>query len=76
MNLELSNQVVLITGSSSGIGRGIAEGFMKEKAMVILTGRDKDALENTSSEFSHLYGKAGIVFTGDLQLPDTLAISE
>ena len=73
MNLELSNQVVLITGSSSGIGRGIAEGFMKEKAMVILTGRDKDALENTSSEFSHLYGKEKVLYLpGDLQLPDTL----
>ena len=57
MNLELNNQVVLITGSGSGIGRGIAEGFIKEKALVILTGRYKKALENTASEFSNLYGK-------------------
>ena len=73
MNLGLNNQSVLITGSGSGIGRGIAKGFIKEKALVILTGRDERALENTASEFSNLYGKDKVLyFLGDLQLPDTL----
>ena len=73
MNMGLNNQSVLITGSGSGIGRGIAEGFIKEKALVIFTGRDERALENTASEFSNLYGKDKILyFLGDLQLPDTL----
>jgi len=73
MNMGLNNQSVLITGSGSGIGRGIAEGFIKEKALVILTGRDERALENTASEFSNLYGKDKVLyFLGDLQLPDTL----
>ena len=73
MNMELNNQSVLITGSGSGIGRGIAKGFIKEKALVIFTGRDERALENTASEFSNLYGKDKVLyFLGDLQLPDTL----
>jgi|TARA_B100002003_G_scaffold132194_1_gene122208 3-oxoacyl-[acyl-carrier protein] reductase len=73
MNMGLNNQSVLITGSGSGIGRGIAKGFIKEKALVIFTGRDERALENTASEFSNLYGKDKILyFLGDLQLPDTL----
>lgn len=73
MNMGLNNQSVLITGSGSGIGRGIAEGFIKEKALAILTGRDENALENTASEFSNLYGKDKVLyFLGDLQLPDTL----
>ncbi len=73
MNMGLNNQSVLITGSGSGIGRGIAEGFFKEKARVILTSRDETALEKTASEFSNLYGKDKVLyFFGDLQLPDTL----
>ena len=73
MDLELSGKRVLVTGSGSGIGSGIAGGFLKEKALVILTGRDERALENTASEFSNLYGKDKVLyFLGDLQLPDTL----
>ena len=51
MNLELNNQIVLVAGSSSGIGRGIAEGFLKENARVIITGRDRKTLEKTVSDF-------------------------
>jgi len=73
MNMGLNNQSVLITGSGSGIGRGIAEGFLKEKALVILSDRDEIALKNTTSEFSKLYGKGKVLnFFGDLQLSDTL----
>ena len=73
MNLELNNQIVLVTGSSSGIGRGIAEGFLKENARVIITGRDRKTLEKTVSDFSNQYGKNNILdFNGDIQLPDTL----
>ena len=56
MNLELKNQTVLITGSGSGIGRGIAEGFLKEKALVLITDLNKTALINTENEFSSKYG--------------------
>jgi 3-oxoacyl-[acyl-carrier protein] reductase len=71
--MELNNQSVLITGSGSGIGRGIAEGLLKEKALVILTDRYEKALENTATEFSDLYGRDKVLyFLGDLQFPETL----
>ena len=73
MNLELKNQTVLITGSGSGIGRGIAEGFLKEKALVLITDLNKTALINTENEFSSKYGVEKILkYFGDLDKPDIL----
>ena len=73
MNLELNNQVALITGSSSGIGRSIAEGFLKEGASVILTGTRKTKLKNTSHDFSKLYDKEKILtHSGNLNNSDIL----
>ena len=67
MELNLNNQTVLITGSSKGIGRGIAEEFLKEEAIVYITGRKNKTVEITSSEFSKLYGVSKVKkFAGDL----------
>jgi len=71
--MDLDNQSILITGSGSGIGRGIAEGFLKEKAMAILSGRNEIFLNNTAEEFSKLYCKDNILkFVGDLNEPKIL----
>ena len=45
MNLELKQKVVLVTGSSQGLGLYIAKEFIKEGANVILHGRDINKLE-------------------------------
>ena len=73
MNMELNGQSVLITGSGSGIGRGIAEGFLKENALVVLSDLNETSLNNTSEEFSNLYGEDNILkFLGDLQNDENL----
>ena len=48
MELELKGKVALITGSSRGIGRAIAEFLAAEGCRVMLTGRDAAALRESA----------------------------
>jgi 3-oxoacyl-[acyl-carrier protein] reductase len=52
----LTDKIVFITGSSRGIGRGIAEAFLREGASVILNGRDPDRLDKTHEMLSSTWG--------------------
>jgi 3-oxoacyl-[acyl-carrier protein] reductase len=54
MELELKNKIVLVTGSSRGIGKEIASTFLDEGCKVILNGRDEKSLEKTSKFFNYL----------------------
>jgi len=47
---SVKDQVVLVSGASRGIGRGLAEGFARRGAAVIVTGREKETLEKTAKE--------------------------
>ena len=49
---NLKNKVAVITGGSSGIGKGIAEKFYKEGARVAIFGRNIKQLEETQKEIS------------------------
>ncbi|HVY04809.1 MAG TPA: SDR family NAD(P)-dependent oxidoreductase [Burkholderiales bacterium] len=49
----LEGRVVLVTGSSRGIGRTAALAFASHGATVVLHGRDVDALENAYDEIEH-----------------------
>jgi NAD(P)-dependent dehydrogenase (short-subunit alcohol dehydrogenase family) len=46
----LEDQVVLITGGTSGFGKAMAGRFLKEKARVIITGRSEKRLADTRAE--------------------------
>ena len=46
MSLRLQDRIALVTGSTSGIGRGIAEHFAKNGAHVIITGRRRAVRAN------------------------------
>jgi len=47
---SLQDKVVLITGASSGIGAGIAQGMAQRGARVALTGRSQDNLEKMAEQ--------------------------
>jgi len=47
---QLQGKTVIVTGSSSGIGEGIAKGFAKEGANVVLAARREDKLSNLKAE--------------------------
>lgn len=54
MNLGLENKSVLVMAAGSGIGRGVALGFAKEKANVMLFDKSEDNLKEACSEISEL----------------------
>src|SRR5260370_35416656 len=49
MELGLAGKVALVTGSSRGIGRGIALALADEGCNVLVTGRDEAALAEVTS---------------------------
>jgi uncharacterized oxidoreductase len=49
--MKQSQQIVLITGGSSGIGLALAKKFMENDNMVIITGRNLSKLEAIQKEF-------------------------
>jgi 3-oxoacyl-[acyl-carrier protein] reductase len=67
MDLELRGRSVLITGASKGIGLACAEGFAREGAKVITTGRDAARL--TAAAIKLKTGDLAVeTFVGDLGL--------
>ncbi len=71
--LSLNNRVALITGSSRGIGRSIAERLAMEGARVIITARTDEAVEHSVNNIVRKGGPA-IGFTADLS--STVSIDE
>ena len=60
MSGRLEGKRCLVTGGGSGIGRAVARRFAEEGALVVVSGRRVDALEETSA------GVAAIsIFAGD-----------
>ena len=47
---SLNGKVAIVTGASRGIGRAIAETFVREGARVIICGRKHETLDQVASE--------------------------
>ena len=55
---DLSGKVALITGSSRGIGKSIAEQMAAHGARVVISSRKADACEATAAEINAARGEA------------------
>ncbi len=60
---SIGEQVVVITGASSGIGRETAVRFGQQGASVVLAARNEAALEEAAKEVGRLGDKARVVVT-------------
>jgi len=61
IGVRLKKKVALITGGSRGIGRAIAELFMKEGAEVVITSKNQKQLQQTSQEIGNSFFVVGDV---------------
>ncbi|WP_426937243.1 SDR family NAD(P)-dependent oxidoreductase [Brevibacterium sp. LE-L] len=68
MDLHLEGKRALITGSSSGVGRAVADRLAKEGCIVLIHGRHEQPCEDVASEIRAQGGTATIVL-GDLTDP-------
>jgi len=73
MDLKFDNHVVLVAGSSRGIGRAIARAFLMERCRTVITGRNPAALHNTLFEFKTEFGAENVMACeGDLLQPEVI----
>jgi NAD(P)-dependent dehydrogenase (short-subunit alcohol dehydrogenase family) len=71
---SVKGQVVLVSGASRGIGRGLAEAFAARGATVVITGRERDTLEKTAKEICPPGGtvKAAVCDVADSKAIDAM----
>lgn len=51
MDLQLKDQLFIVTGASSGLGKGVAEALLIEGARLIAVARNADKLNNWANKF-------------------------
>ena len=76
---KFADKVVVVTGSGTGIGQAIAKKFAENGASIILLGRRKEPLEQTSSELEKIVARSGSkgkirIFPG-VDVSDEIAIT-
>jgi NAD(P)-dependent dehydrogenase (short-subunit alcohol dehydrogenase family) len=68
----LADQVVVVTGASSGLGRAIARGAGERGARVVVTARNAEALDNAVREIQAFGGEA-LAVPADHSVQDDVA---
>ena len=64
--MQLQDKVAVITGGTAGLGRGIAEGFLREGAKVVLNGRSQEKGDKVLAELGA--GDRAVFRQGDVMV--------
>ncbi len=70
MELGLKGKNVLITGSTSGVGKATAQIFAAEGANIVISGRNKTRAEDIAGELKDAYGVHAVGIAADLEVKD------
>jgi NAD(P)-dependent dehydrogenase (short-subunit alcohol dehydrogenase family) len=73
MDLQLQGKTALITGSTGGIGFGIAKVLLVEGARVIINGRRQESVDKATALLKQATGKTPLGFAGDMSKADDIA---
>ena len=75
MNIELKGRKAVVTGSTAGIGRAIAEGLARAGASVVINGRREERVATALREMRELFPKAELAgVAADLATPEGAAV--
>jgi len=74
MDLHLENKVVIITGSTQGIGEAIARTFAEEGAQLVITGRNQERTTKKAAKMANEYNLDIIGVGADLVNPENCKV--
>ncbi|HLR08770.1 MAG TPA: 2,4-dienoyl-CoA reductase [Bacillota bacterium] len=66
----MKNEVVIVTGGSSGMGKHMAKKFADEGADVVITGRNEERLQQTKTELEQTATGRLLTVSMDVRKPD------
>ena len=75
MDLQLTGKTALVTGSTGGIGYGIAKTLLHEGAQVIINGRTAESVAKAAASLKQATGKTPLTFAGDMSKADDCSIA-
>ena len=70
MSCSLENKIAIVTGSSRGIGKAVAECFLRAGAKVVVNGRNAENLARTEKYFSESFVGRVLSVQADVSRPD------
>ncbi|MEL7190130.1 MAG: SDR family oxidoreductase [Pseudomonadota bacterium] len=68
----MDGERILVTGGGTGLGREMAEGFLKLGATVYICGRRQNKVDETAAELMEMHGGKVVAFACDIRDPDAI----